>query len=391
MDRLEQLLAEKFGWDCRSLGDDALPDAARNQPRHSAADLQSLVEALVVPETWFFRDTAPFDFLARQARAAWPGKPRLRILSAPCSSGEEPYSIVLTLLAAGWPAAALLVDAVDVSARLLDAARAGIYAERALRETNAERRGFFAPAGPGRWAVPAPVKNCVRFHQANIMDLDACTDLDGPYQAVFCRNLLIYQHPAARRHVAEQLTRRLSPDGILFVGHAEMLPLFDEHFQPAHCRGAFAYQRRPPRVTAAHAPAVPPSPASRHPRFPIPAAVPAAASLAPSPPVPLAPPPLAEVRRLADAGRLEEAARLCETALGMQPLCAEAHLLHGVILAAGGRLPDAEAALQKAVYLDAQCREALAHLALLLDRRGDAAGAARLRRRLAQLPEGNKY
>ncbi len=383
MHRMEQLLAETFGWDFRSLGPEALPSAMGSRAG-AAPDLQALAEALAVPETWFFRDTAPFDFLAQRARAVWLPRPAgaapIRILSAPCSSGEEPYSIVMTLLAAGLPAADIRVDALDASGRLLAAARAGVYSERALRETDAVLRSFFTPAGSGRWAVPARIKSCVQFRRANILDLDVCADAAGPYQAVFCRNLLIYQHAAARRRVMEHLRRRLAPDGLLFVGHAEMLPLFDQYFEPAPYRGAFAYQRR-----RAAAPAPPP---------PIPAVLPRMPA-APPTPVPsapahrAAPPDLAEAQRLADAGQLAAAAQICAAARAAQPLCAAAHLLEGLILSAEGHLPEAEQALARALYLDARNGEALAHLAVLHERRGDAAGAAALRRRLAQSPEGN--
>ncbi len=384
---VEQLLADTFGWDLRNLGTEALQSAIRNRPAAAAApDLQSLAEALVVPETWFFRDTAPFEFLAQQACAAWLPRP-IRILSAPCASGEEPYSIVMALLAAGCQAADLRVDAVDLSARLLETARTGIYPERALRETPAGARAFFTPAGAGRWAVVPRVKNCARLLRANILDLDDCADAVGPYQAVFCRNLLIYQHPAARRRVAEHLIRRLAPDGLLFVGHAEMLPLFDQWFEPAPYRGAFAYQWR----RAAGAPAIRPAKtAGAVPRRP--AAAPTLAPLAAPPPAaPAAPPDLAEARRLADAGRLADAAAICAAARAAQPLCAAAHLLEGMILSAGDRLPEAEQAFARTLYIEPQNRAALEHLALLHDRRGDAAGAARLRRRLAQSPDGNQY
>ncbi len=387
---MEKLLAETFGWDFRSLGPEALPAALGSRPAGAAPDLQALAEALVVPETWFFRDTAPFDFLAQRARAGWlprrAGAPPIRILSAPCSSGEEPYSIVMTLLAAGVPAADIRVDALDASGRLLETARAGVYSDRALRETDAARRSLFTPAGPGRWAVPARIKSCVQFRRANILDLDVCADAAGPYQAVFCRNLLIYQHAAARRRVLEHLRRRLAPDGLLFVGHAEMLPLFDQYFEPAPYRGAFAYQRRRAAMPAPS----PPAAFTRMPAAPPPPAPPALSAL-PAPAHGAAPPDLAEARRLADAGQLDAAAKICAAARAAQPLCAAAHLLEGLIFSAEGRLPEAEQALARALYIEPQNRAAMEHLALLHDRRGDAAGAARLRRRLAQSPEGNKY
>ena len=106
-------------------------------PCSSRADeVQALVEEVVVPESWFFRDDRPFEVLADFARAGWlvdPARPPLSALSLPCAGGEEPYSIAMTLLEAGLPAGRFRVDAVDVSARSLARAIAGVYGPNSFR------------------------------------------------------------------------------------------------------------------------------------------------------------------------------------------------------------------------------------------------------------------
>src|SRR5688500_4592100 len=133
---VEAILAATIGMDAASIGEAALHESIRSAHRESGiagpgafvaavrdddARLRDLIARVVVPETWSFRDEAPFDFL-RQHAVAWtrahPGRV-LRVLSAPCASGEEPYSIAMTLLEAGVTSDRFLIDAVDVSEPLL--------------------------------------------------------------------------------------------------------------------------------------------------------------------------------------------------------------------------------------------------------------------------------
>src|SRR6266446_6784075 len=103
---------------------------------NSSEDLQALVEQIVVPETWFFRDVQPFRFVGRwvATEAARSGPERVfRVLSIPCSTGEEPYSIAMSLLDRGVPAGSFTIDAADVSRRSLAHARAGRYGKRSFR------------------------------------------------------------------------------------------------------------------------------------------------------------------------------------------------------------------------------------------------------------------
>ncbi len=148
---IENLLKETMGLNVASIGSPAvaravqerlsachLPDlgAYWNRIRASESELQQLVETVVVPETWFFRDRESFTALARLVREEWLSGRRqdlVRLLSLPCSTGEEPYSMAMALLDAGVPAERFHVDAVDISARVLSHAGRGIYGRNSFR------------------------------------------------------------------------------------------------------------------------------------------------------------------------------------------------------------------------------------------------------------------
>ncbi len=403
---IEQRLAGETGLEAASLGAKALEDAIpKRRERCGVAsdaeyvqyleshpgELQALVEAIVVSETWFFRDREPFDFLRHYVQTEWipahPGQ-RLRGLSLPCATGEEAYSIAITLREAGLGADQYRVEAADISSSVLEKARAGAYGRNSFRGSrwDGDPR-YFSPASEGL-RVNAEIQRSLRFYQANILKDEEPPD-PGACDFIFCRNLLIYLHAAARRQVVQKLDRCLAEGGLLFVGHAEMLPLFPRNYQPVRVPGVFAYQKtRLNQDLAAPAPAAAP-PRAALPARPGPSPSPAvrAAAAAPEVQPPGVAESLAQAHRLADQGRLAEAASLCEAAL-KQPL-AEAGLysLLGILREREGQLDAAAALLNRALYLDADHYEALVHLSLLKARRGDAQAAERLRQRAARVHE----
>jgi len=252
-------------------------------------------------------------------------------------------------------------------------------------------RQYCRPVPGGFHEVLPVVRERVRFVRGNLLDPGFAAG-EPPFDMVFCRNLLIYLTPAARQTVFTVLERLLAPGGWLFVGHAEMGLALGARFLPGPEPAAFACRRSPPGGTpvaglAAAAPR-PVAPAYRHPpvRPPVPAATP------PEPPAPLdAAAEAAAVRELADQGDLVTAAARCHRWLQRQPGSAEAHYLMGVLHAARSQWTAAEAELAQAVALDGTHGDAMLHLALVLERRGDLTGAARLRRRLRRHDLGQEH
>ena len=405
---LASFLREAIGLDPASLGPEVLEGALRRRLRatgletrsdylallrRSAAEGQALIEQVVVPETSFFRDGAPFALLARHAERAWrgasPGAP-LRILSVPCATGEEAYSIAMALVEAGLAPEAVEVLAVDVSRTAIQQAERGAYRTRALAGVPAELRDRYFDATARGFRVRQALRGRIRFAAANLV-APMFLGEEAPFDAIFCRNLLIYLHAAARSRALARLDALLAPEGLLFVGHAEAMPAVSARFEAVPEAGAFAYRKaRQSLAEDARPPLLPPvRPAPRPGSRP----GPALASPPRRPPRASALPPagpgrealLTQARQLADAGRLAEAAAVCEACLRLDPANPQVHFLLGVILEAAGDAARAETALTRAVYLDAEHYEAILHLGLLRARRGDAAGAEALRQRAARL------
>ncbi|KVE28808.1 MCP methyltransferase [Burkholderia singularis] len=187
----------------------------------SVDERRALVELFVVPETWFFREPEAFALLVRfscERLFAEPGR-MLKILSAPCSTGEEPYSAAMALLDAGIDPARFEIDAFDISQRVIEYAQRAQYGRNSFRgHALGFRDRHFKSAADG-WTLDERVRACVRFRRVNLLDLPgyAC----GPYDFIFCRNVLIYFDRDAQDRVVRIVDGRLAPGGVLFVGPAE--------------------------------------------------------------------------------------------------------------------------------------------------------------------------
>ena len=260
---VKQWLSETIGLDVRSLGPHDVDDAVNRRMTAcglteerdhlkrldtTADEFHALIELIVVPETWFFRDREPFVFLAEYVCATWlPAHPhdRLQVLSVPCSSGEEPYSIAMSLQSVGFRPARYQIDAVDINPALLRKAEKGVYGLNSFRGGVLEQcECYFKIAGAARMVTPE-TRAGIRFIHGNIMGQPGFA-AEQAYDIIFCRNLLIYQHGEARGHILAALDRLLKPEGLLFVGHAEMIPLLTERYAPIRHSGAFAYCKKKP-------------------------------------------------------------------------------------------------------------------------------------------------
>jgi chemotaxis protein methyltransferase WspC len=405
---IEGLLATRIGLDPIAVGSPLILRAARRRMKElgldnlgeyerrlsqSELELQELIEEVVVPESWFFRDERPFQWLREYVRQRWlkdPLRPPLRVLSMPCAGGEEPYSIAVTLLDLGLPARRFRIDAVDVSLGRLAIARRAVYSANAFRGPDLSYRACSFREHPQGYELEANVRATVRFIQASVLDPHL---LEGtpPYDVLFCRNLLIYLGASARVHVLAAIDRLLAPDGVLFIGHADRLdragaePTFTAVGDP----GCFAYQRGA-RVSVGVdqvRPQIEPAPP------PMSSAIASSGVSADSAravePVPLpVVSPLSLLDRaaeLANLGRFDEAIAACERHLQQKSPSASAYYLLGMICQAAGDRSRAEDCFKKAVYLDPRHDEALLALALLAERRGDHEAAAGFRRRAERI------
>ncbi|HSI37884.1 MAG TPA: CheR family methyltransferase [Methylotenera sp.] len=413
----EGLLKQAMGLDAASIGSSAIERAVQMRMlacelndmlaywelvQTSTTELQALIEAVVVPETWFFRDREAFAALARMAYEEWLRTHTgavMRLLSLPCSSGEEPYSMAMALLDAGFPASLFQIDAVDISARVLTHAKRAVYGKNSFRGNYLDFRDrYFEDTAHGHRLSDA-VRQQVHFHQANLF---APNFLPGTeiYDMIFCRNLLIYFDRATQDNAVHVLQRLLKAKGTLFVGPSETGLILSHDFVSAKVPLAFAFRKADAAVPAtARAPAPVIRPSDRHPISTPNKHAFAASKLSPQKhgvsgqvlrpsmlptPVVKLDGGVEEAAALADQGRLVEAAKSCEEHMRKQGPSPQAFYLLGLIRDASGNAPEAIQYYRKALYLDPNHQDSLAQLAFLLEKQGDAKGAQVLRNRVTR-------
>lgn len=214
---------------------------------HRSSELAELAPALTVSETYFLRNANQFRALAALLSSRQKAYTRqLRLLSAGCSTGEEAYSLAITVRETlGNPAdRALLVLGVDLNAEAIESARSGTYSRWSLRETPDAIRGRYFVQNGNRYAVGEEIRTRVQFEQQNL--LQPAKDLwrNEAYDIVFCRNVLMYLAPAAASSLIRNIARSLAPGGHLFLGHAENLRGLSNDFHLRHSHDTFYYERR---------------------------------------------------------------------------------------------------------------------------------------------------
>ncbi len=357
----------------------------RDHLQHDSAEHGEVLEELLVRESWFFRDLAPFELLGELAQTRWRDRSApLRVLSAPCAGGEEPYSIAMALMGGGLPLASLHIDAFDLSRRALVQAAAGEYGARAVRLIPpALLAGWLEVAPEGQFRVQQALRNAVRLHQGNLLELSGHF---GPekYDVVFSRNALIYLNAPARARVLDHLAGLLKPDGLLFLGHAETGLLRGRSFSACDYPSAFVFQRASPKGPTPRATPVPrarsvvlvPRPSTQN---PVTVALPPSVK-----PVDDCAPVLAQARALADRGVYAAAADLLTTLLVQQPERVDVQHLMGLVRGGQGNTLEARRCFERALYLDPRHRPSLEHLALLLAASGEDAEIVRLLQRRAE-------
>lgn len=365
-------------------------------------EFQLLLADVAVPETWFFRGGQVFMHLARQVAGAigqCEQKETYRILSVPCSTGEEPYSLAIALAESGVPAASWEIVAVDICSRHLEVARRGRFGNFSFRQTPSLLRDRYFHAVAEGWELDPAIRARVRFHQANLVDPLFLAD-EGSFNLILCRNLFIYLTPDARRQALNAIMRLLAVDGWLCTGHADPVEFENSRFQRIGPRSYFLYRRiaegpdlvqdeqaascRSEKIVKRKLPATTPPP--RHHRTA--RLEPRLALASGEPPVPID--LLVQARRQADSGRLADALASCQDQLARAGPSADLYSLMGVIHQARQENDQAVRCYERALYLEREHTEALTQLMLLSQEQGDHVQAGRLRRRLARIPPGGR-
>ena len=215
------------------------------------SELEEIVERVTTNETYFFRESYQLDAFRYEIMPALKETKsrsrRLRVWSAGCSTGEEAYTIAILMvdsgLFQGWD---LSVVGTDISRRVLDVARAGVFGASSFRSTDDRYLRQYFVGHVDRHRVRDDIKGMVSFRRVNLLELDALPEA-GTVDVVFCRNVLIYFGQEARRRVVESLYRQLVSGGYLLLGHSESLANLGTRFELVHLKNDMVYQK-PRRV-----------------------------------------------------------------------------------------------------------------------------------------------
>ena len=215
--------------------------------------LQGMINQLTVNETYFMREDYQFDALLNtvlpEVLAARGGAARIqgpvRILSLPCSTGEEPYSIALRLLEE-WPHIVdvdVEIHGADIDSDVLARAADARYGQRSLqRVPKPWLAKYFTSVGAGRYQLDEGIRGALTLHQVNVCDTAAMRAFRD-YDVVFCRNVLIYFDELSSRRAAENLYGAMRPGGYLFLGHSESMSRISPIFTPTRLPEGILYQR----------------------------------------------------------------------------------------------------------------------------------------------------
>lgn len=367
------------------------------------AEWAALETEITIGETFFFRYAEQFtalretilpDILERKAQDR-----RIRIWSAGCATGAEPYSIAILL-------SEMLGEAIndwrisilggDINAAFLETARKGQFGRWALRAVSDTDRGkWFTETARNTWTLKSAYRGLVRFERQNLLDLlGPAPPLElTEFDLILCRNVLIYFHHEVVEQLVGALGGRLAADGWLLLGHAEPNPAFGKILDVTQLPGTVAYRPPDPERPVQPGPsfeafAAPEPKPTQHLHLAESPSTPWRPAPIPTP-VPTPAPPVADlvetVRRLADGGDYLAAEVACRQALAVAPEDPALHLHDGLVLRALGRPAAAEAAFKRALYLDRGFAMAHYHLGLLLLDRGRAKAAARSLKTAAQI------
>jgi chemotaxis protein methyltransferase CheR len=387
-------------------------------PSSEGGEFQALLDLVTIQETYFFRDQAQFMALERYVlpellKARSGTDEPLRIWSAGCSTGEEPYTIamVLTDSLVGVACPPPYILATDVNQGALAVARRGIYGERSLRSIPAHyRERFFTRAGE-TYILSGAIKEMVEFRPFNLMSTPY-PGANGPgWDVIFCRNVTIYFKPETTKAAVRRFYETLGEGGYLFTGFSESLRYLSRDFLTIQVGGVFLYQRsgagrdraREPRTRAGRRrrasalapqrteglraePANQPGPAPGrevHSRVRelVDAGLPDKAGQLLAPELERSSPPkkalLLQAEILLNQGRAAEAAVLCEEVIRREPLSVAGHYLLGIIHRTLENEDQAVEMFKRVVYLRPQHALARFHLGELYARRNEREAARR--------------
>lgn len=229
------------------IGASSLGQLLERLQRDAAGSLRAkVVDAMTTNETYWFRDVQPYEMLQDSIvpELLKTKRKKLRIWSAACSSGQEPYSISMALMeyfsVRGRTPVDVEIVATDVSPTMLKIATAGAYDELSLsRGLSDERRKRFFVQDGKLWRVKPEVRVPIKFQELNLMN---GFGMLGKFDAIFCRNVLIYFNSDLKRDILNRMVAQLSPDGYLFLGGSESMASYSAAFETVRYKSGLAFR-----------------------------------------------------------------------------------------------------------------------------------------------------
>lgn len=213
-------------------------------------EFQELINLITVNETYFFREFSQLAIFAEDcleevtARKRAAGDRTLKVFSAACSSGEEPYTLAIILreMLEDFNSWKIMVKGVDIDENVLNAAMRAEYDSRSVKDVPpAYLEQYFIPLSGDRFRVTPEIRQMVSFEHVNLMDRRALRS-ERNYDFIFCRNMLIYFDDQSRKQVVERFYTMLNRGGYIFLGHAESLSRITTAFKIRRIEGFTVYQ-----------------------------------------------------------------------------------------------------------------------------------------------------
>jgi chemotaxis protein methyltransferase WspC len=388
-------VAAELGFNLESVGEDHLRSAiatARSRVGAATELHKAMIDAMVVPESWFFREEPAFEFLRHRVAAS---SGHLRVLCAPCARGEEPWSVAMTIASMGRAPQSFDVLGIDVSPAAVAHARLGEYQRLSLRGNAVPKMDVWAePLGDGI-RVGKALRGSVRFEVVNLTQPLPWLNVWGSFDIIFCRNLMVYLTQAARRQVIDSLKALLSPGGVIITSSADFnlfLPfgLTRAKDSPPFVLGPSERENRlalqlpavnipppsgsvPPvqRTAGVSSPAAPVDRSAPRvpPALPLAAGVTATATAPAAPVLSLADDELRRARTMADLGMHADALTIIARVMAAG-VTADALELQGLVYLDANRLVEATQCYLKLFELAPDRADILRTLASISDRRG---------------------
>jgi len=424
LDKIKAILKREIGLDASTIGEATINKILNSRMRNCNVDnlddyyiclnnisgeLNLLLETSVIPETWFFRDDKPFKLILEKIskQLLTRQKKPCRILCAPCSTGEEPYSIAIFLHSNGIPETAYEIQAVDISHNSINIAKQGIYNKNSFRGEKAKMyiNNYFTPDNE-EYVLNKNIRSSVKFKRVNIVDANTLP-FKNKFDFILCRNLLIYFDMPTKEIAYKNMNNLLMDEGLLFIGHSEFGSVPEKIFSTTKRGSTFCLMKRnnnaekieennfnkknktislldkkkPAAIKAFSKPEQ---------------YVPRKTNSESKPETATQKEPdtndkdlIKQARTLADQGKLGEAESLCLEYINIYNDHEDSFFLLGLISEASGNDSQAHSFYKKALYLNPKHYESLIHLSLIFKNEGDIKASNLLKERAERTLKNN--